>query len=79
MRIVSVKEVKDHLCRYLKYAEKGDVIITKNGKPAAVLHYLGDDDLEDYLLEHDPRFKQKIAQRWKSFLKSGQGKSTRGK
>lgn len=71
MKIASVKDVKDNLSRYLKNAEKGDVVITKNGRPTAVLHHLGEDELEDYLLEHDPRFRQKVERRWKEYLKSG--------
>lgn len=71
MKIASVKEVKDNLSRYLKNAEKGDVVITKNGRPTAVLHHLGEDELEDYLLEHDSRFRQKVERRWKEYLKSG--------
>ena len=59
MKVASLKEVKDKLSEFLKTAEKEDVIITKNGKPNAVLHHLGDDELEDYLLEHDPRFRKK--------------------
>ena len=71
MTIASVKDVKDNLSRYLKNAEKGDVVITKNGRPTAVLHHLGEDELEDYLLEHDPRFRQKVERRWKEYLQSG--------
>ena len=33
MKISSVKEVKDSLSRFLKTAEKEDIVITKNGKP----------------------------------------------
>jgi PHD/YefM family antitoxin component YafN of YafNO toxin-antitoxin module len=71
MKIASLKEVKDKLSPFLKTAEKEDVIITKNGKPNAVLHHLGDDELEDYLLEHDPRFRKKIERRWKKYLAKG--------
>jgi antitoxin (DNA-binding transcriptional repressor) of toxin-antitoxin stability system len=71
VKIASVKDVKDNLSRYLKNAEKGDVVITKNGRPTAVLHHLGEDELEDYLLEHDSRFRQKVERRWKEYLKSG--------
>ena len=71
MKIASVKEVKDKLSEFLKTAEKEDVIITKNGRPNAVLHHLGDDELEDYLLEHDPRFRKKIQRRWKEYLTKG--------
>ena len=71
MKIVSVKEVKDNFSRYLKSAEKQDIIITKNGKANAVLHHVGEDELEDYLLEHDPRFRRKIEKRWKQYLQKG--------
>lgn len=71
MKMASVKEVKDKLSQYLKRAEKEDIVITRNGEPTAVLHHLGDDDLEDYLLEHDPKFRRKIERRWKEYLKRG--------
>ncbi|MFQ5916430.1 MAG: type II toxin-antitoxin system prevent-host-death family antitoxin [Candidatus Binatia bacterium] len=71
MKIVSVKEVKDKLSHYLKAAEKEDIIITKNGRPTAVVHHLGEDEMEDYLLEHDPKFRRKIERRWKHYLEKG--------
>ena len=71
MKIASVKDVKDKLSQYLKTAETEDVIITKNGRPNAVLHHLGDDEMEDYILEHDPKFRAKIEKRWKAYLRTG--------
>jgi PHD/YefM family antitoxin component YafN of YafNO toxin-antitoxin module len=71
MKIASVKDVKNKLSRFLKTAEKEDVVITKNGRPTAVLHHLGEDELEDYLLEHDPKFRRKIEKRWKEYLSEG--------
>jgi len=71
MKIASVKEVKDKLSQYLKTAEKEDVVITKNGRPNAVIHHLGEDEIEDYLLEHDPKFRAKIDKRWKEYLRKG--------
>ena len=71
MKIASVKEVKDRLSQFLKTAEKEDVVITKNGRPIAVIHHLGEDEIEDYLLEHDPKFRAKIDKRWKEYLRKG--------
>ena len=71
MKIASVKEVKDKLSQFLKTAEKEDVVITKNGRPNAVIHHLGEDEIEDYLLEHDPKFRAKIDKRWKEYLSKG--------
>lgn len=71
MKIASVKEVKDRLSQFLKTAEKEDVVITKNGRPNAVIHHLGEDEIEDYLLEHDPKFRTKIDKRWMEYLRKG--------
>ena len=71
MKIASVKEVRDRLSQFLKTAEKEDVVITKNGRPSAVIHHLGEDEIEDYLLEHDPKFRAKIDKRWKEYLRKG--------
>jgi prevent-host-death family protein len=71
MKIASVKEVKDNLSQYLRTAEKEDVIITKNGRPNAVLHHLDDDDIEHYILEQDPEFRAKIEKRWNAYLRIG--------
>ncbi len=71
MKLASVKDVKNNLSEYLKKAEREDVIITKNGRPTAVLHHLGEDDLEDYLLEHDPKFRKLIEKRWKDYVTHG--------
>jgi antitoxin (DNA-binding transcriptional repressor) of toxin-antitoxin stability system len=71
MKLASVKDVKNNLSEYLKKAEQEDVIITKNGRPTAVLHHLGEDDLEDYLLEHDPKFRKLIEKRWKDYVAHG--------
>ncbi|MEX2493603.1 MAG: type II toxin-antitoxin system Phd/YefM family antitoxin [Nitrospirales bacterium] len=71
MKIASVKEVKNNLSQFLKKAEQEDVVITKNGRPTAILHHLGEDELEDYLLEQDPKFKLKIEKRWNDYLTNG--------
>ena len=71
MKIASVKEVKNKLSQFLRTAETEDIVITKNGRPNAVLHHLGEDELEDYLLEHDPKFRRKIEIRWKQYLQKG--------
>jgi PHD/YefM family antitoxin component YafN of YafNO toxin-antitoxin module len=71
MKIASVKEVKDNLSQFLKKAEQEDGVITKNWRPTAILHHLGEDELEDYLLEHAPKFKRKIEKRWEDYVKNG--------
>jgi prevent-host-death family protein len=73
VREAALSEVKDDLSRYLREAEKGDIVITRHGKPAGVLiGFASEDDWFDYRLENDPRFAQRIRQA-RSSLRSGRG------
>lgn len=60
---VALNEVKDELSRYLRIAEKEDVIITRHGVPAGML--IGFEDPDDWweeLLLRNPRFRERIEQ-----------------
>ena len=60
MRVVPLNEVKNRLSAYLEMAKREDIVVTKNGRAAAVLHGVTDEDLEDYLFESDPKFIARI-------------------
>jgi prevent-host-death family protein len=73
MRKVALSEVKDDLSKFLRVAEKEDVLITRHGKPAGILiGFESEDDWFDYRLENDPRFLQRIESARMS-LRSGRG------
>ena len=60
---VPLAEVKDALSDYIKKAAKDEVLITRHGKPAAILiGFADEDDWFDYRLEHDERFLKRIAE-----------------
>lgn len=70
---VALNEVKDDLSRYLRMAEKEDVIITRHGVPAGLL--IGFADTEDWweeLLLRSPRFQERLEQARQS-LREGKG------
>jgi prevent-host-death family protein len=70
---VPLSEIKDDLSRFLREAEKQEIVITRHGKPAGVLiGFESEDDWFDYKLENDPRFLERVEQARKS-LKAGQG------
>ena len=71
MRLAGVKELKQQTMELLKESEKGDIIITAYGKPRAVLHHVTEEDLGDYLIEHDPAFKAKIESAYAEYLAHG--------
>jgi prevent-host-death family protein len=61
MKKVALSEVKDDLSRYLRLAEREDIVITRHGKPAGVLiGFNSEDDWFEYRLDSDPRFLARI-------------------
>ena len=73
MKKVPLSEIKDQLSKYLKLANREDILITKHGKPAGILiGFASEDDWFDYRLEHDPRFLRRIAEARES-LRAGHG------
>jgi prevent-host-death family protein len=70
---VPLSEIKDDLSRFLREAEKQEIVITRHGEPAGVLiGFESEDDWFDYKLENDPRFLERIEQARRS-LKAGRG------
>lgn len=58
MRIAPVVEVKAKFSAYLETSKEGPVVVTKNGKPVAVLLSVVDnDELERLLLVHSPKLQ----------------------
>lgn len=73
MKKVPLTELKDDLSKYLRLAEKEQIVITRHGRPAGVLVGFGsEDDWFDYQLENDPRFLKRIEQA-RSSIKNGKG------
>ena len=58
MKIAPVADVKARFSAYLKESEEGPVIVTRNGKPVAVLISMEDEDeLERIILAYSPKFQ----------------------
>jgi prevent-host-death family protein len=73
MKKAALSEVKDDLSKFLRLAEKEEIVITRHGKPAGVLiGFEDEEDWFDYRLENDPRFLKRIEQA-REGLKSGLG------
>ena len=57
MKIASVADVKARFSGFLKASEQGPVIVTKNGKPVALLLSVTDEDeIERLILAYSPKF-----------------------
>jgi prevent-host-death family protein len=71
MKVVPLNEVKNRLSAYLEMSKREDIVVTKNGRAAAVLHGVTDEDLEDYLFESDPKFIARIESLRKEYGREG--------
>ena len=60
MKVASVRELKNQMSKFLKHAQKEDVIVTSRGKPIALISGLSSDDLEDYALVSDGELKSRL-------------------
>ncbi|GEM_PF-3248133 len=60
MKIASIAEIKSKLSEYIKESQKGAVVITKNGRPAAVLIAVSDDDQLEQIIFSQSRMLKNI-------------------
>ena len=58
MKRASVADIKSHFNDFLKATEAGPVVVTRNGKPVAVILGIQDEEaLERLLMAHSPRLQ----------------------
>ncbi len=61
MKTIPLTEAKDDLCAIIRKAEKEKVVITRHGRPAAVLiGFESEDDWLEYRLLNDENFLKTI-------------------
>ena len=73
MRIASVADVKAKLSGYIKASQAGPVVVTKNGKPVAILLSVQDEDeIERMLLAYSPKLRR-ILQMAEKQIRAGKG------
>ena len=72
MKIAPVAEVKARFSSYLEQCTEGPVIVTKNGRPTAVLLSVSNEqELERLVLAHTPRFMALLDSAEKRIRKRG--------
>ena len=73
MRIAPVSEVKARFNSYLRDSETGPVVVTRNGRPVAVLLSVEDDkELERIVLAYSPEFQETL-QTARQQIREGEG------
>jgi PHD/YefM family antitoxin component YafN of YafNO toxin-antitoxin module len=60
MKVAPMGEVRNNFAKYLAACKREPIFVTRNGKISAVLEYIEDKDVEDYLLERSSRFRSML-------------------
>jgi hypothetical protein len=60
MKIAPMADVRNNFAKYLGASEREPIFITKNGRIKAVLEFMEDADIEDFLLERSARFRSML-------------------
>ena len=72
MKIAPLAEVKDQFSAYIEACKESPVVVTKNGKPVALLTPIHEnDDLDRILLMHNPRFRQILEESRQNIERTG--------
>jgi prevent-host-death family protein len=73
MKTAALSDVKNGLSRYLRVAEKEEVVITRHGKPAGVLRgFASEEEWFEYRLLNDPEFLKRVEKARRDIL-AGKG------
>lgn len=73
MKIASVAEVKARFSAFVKESEAGPVVVTRNGRPVAVLVGIQDEEeIERLLMAYSPRLRSILDQSRRQ-IDAGQG------
>ncbi len=76
MKIAPLAEIKNKFSAYVEACKESPVVVTKNGKPVAMLIPIQDeDDLDSMLLAHNPRFIRLLEEAYRNVQETGGIKS----
>jgi prevent-host-death family protein len=63
MKMIPLTEAKDDLSAVIRRAEREQIVITRHGKPAAVIvGFENEEDWIEYRMLNDPKFMKRIAE-----------------
>lgn len=71
MRFVTLRELKINPSRVLDELGHEDVVVTRNGKPAAALIHLDEETLDEFVLAHHPKLWSEVAEARREYEQKG--------
>ena len=71
MKFIAMRELRNNTSEVLRLLAKEDVVVTRNGKPAAALVYLDEDLLDNFVLAHHPTLLKEVEAARREYKKKG--------
>lgn len=72
LRFATVRELKEKASELLRRAEQGEeVVVTRHGKPAALVLGFSEEQMEDYVLANHPGLRRRLEEAWQEYLRVG--------
>jgi prevent-host-death family protein len=71
MKFVTIRELKINGSKVIRDVEGEDAIITKRGKPVAVLVPIDEDSLEEFVIAHNPKLLREMAASYAEYKEKG--------
>jgi prevent-host-death family protein len=71
MKFFAIRDLRNDTTKLLRSLAREDIVITRNGKPAAALVYLDEDSLEDFILARHPTLPKEVESARREYLKKG--------
>jgi prevent-host-death family protein len=72
MKVAPIAEIKARFSTFVKESEKGPIVVTKNGKPVAILLGVTDEEeIERLVLAYSPKFQAVLARGRRQIRKTG--------
>lgn len=66
MKLVGIRQAQQQLCALLDTAQSEPIVITRHGRPIAIVNGVAGLELTDVIVEHDPDFWKLIEERRRS-------------
>jgi len=66
MKVVALAKAKNELSAYVEEAQRGRVLVTRHGRPAALIIGVEGEEFEDLMTRSDPEFWKMIEARRKA-------------
>ncbi len=71
MRFMAMRELKINPSAVLDRTKQEDVVVTRNGKPTAIMMGIDEDLLEEYIIAKHPTLLREAEAAWEEYKQKG--------